>query len=277
MSEVPVRTSLDTTHLDELRQAKLLLENPSLAARISSAIGSPIEKGIDLLPDGARETILDATKKSLDAALKVALYSLKDGHAEASNRTHKASAALSGAAGGVFGLSALAIELPVSTTIMLRSIADIARSEGEGLRERETQLACLEVFALSGNKGSDDAAETGYFGVRAALASAVSDALKYTVSTGAANQAAPALIKLIKQIAARFSVPVTQKAAAQAVPVIGAVGGALINMLFIDHFQDIARGHFVVRRLERSYSPELVRAAYRDLQETQTPPPAADE
>ena len=123
----------------------------------------------------------------------------------------------------------------------------------------------------------DDAAETGYFGVRAALASAVSDALKYTVSTGATNQAAPALIKLIKQIAARFSIPVTQKAAAQAVPVIGAVGGALINTLFIDHFQDIARGHFVVRRLERTYSTELVRAAYRDLQEPPPPPPIADD
>lgn len=275
MSDLPVKSTLDNEHLDELLRAKLLLENPSLAARISSAIGSPIEKGIDLLPDGARETILDATKKSLDAALKVALYSLKDGHAEASNRTHKATAALSGAAGGVFGLSALAIELPVSTTIMLRSIADIARSEGELLQARETQLACLEVFALSGKKGGDDAAETGYFGVRAALASAVSDALKYTVSTGAANQAAPALIRLIKQIAARFSIPVTQKAAAQAVPVIGAVGGALINTLFIDHFQDIARGHFVVRRLERNYGTDLVRAAYRDLQEP--PSPIADD
>lgn len=257
--------AIDAAHLDELCQAKLLLENPSLAARISGTIGSPIEKGIDLLPEGARETILDATRKSLDAALKMALYSLSDGHAEASNRAHKASAALSGAAGGVFGLSALVIELPVSTTIMLRSIADIARSEGEILKDRETQLACLEVFALSGNKGSDDAAETGYFGVRTALASAVSDALKYTVSTSAASQTAPALIRLIKQIAARFSIPVTQKAAAQAVPVIGAVGGALINTLFIDHFQDIARGHFVVRRLERTYGPDIVRATYRDI------------
>lgn len=265
MPEVPVKPSLDPAHLDELHQARLLLENPSLAARISSAVGSPIEKGIDLLPEGARETILDATRKSLDAALKMALYSLTDGHAEASNRTHKASAALSGAAGGVFGLSALVIELPVSTTIMLRSIADIARSEGEILRDRETQLACLEVFALSGSRGSDDAAETGYFGVRAALASAVSDALKYTVSTSAANQAAPALIRLIKQIATRFSIPVTQKAAAQAVPVIGAVGGALINTLFIDHFQDIARGHFVVRRLERTYGKDVVRATYEDI------------
>ena len=39
--------------------------------------------------------------------------------------------AASGAAGGAFGLASLPVELPVSTTIMLRSIADIARAEGE--------------------------------------------------------------------------------------------------------------------------------------------------
>jgi hypothetical protein len=29
--------------------------------------------------------------------------------------------------------------------------------------------------------------------------------------------------------------------------------------LFIDHFQDIARGHFAMRRLERLYDPELIK------------------
>jgi hypothetical protein len=33
------------------------------------------------------------------------------------------------------------------------------------------------------------------------------------------------------------------------------------NLLFIDHFQDVARGHFIVRRLERAYGAETVRAA----------------
>jgi hypothetical protein len=28
------------------------------------------------------------------------------------------------------------------------------------------------------------------------------------------------------------------------------------------HFQDMARGHFTVRRLERHYGPELVRSEY---------------
>jgi hypothetical protein len=58
---------------------------------------------------------------------------------------------------------------------------------------------------------------------------------------------------------------VPQKAAAQAVPVIGAAGGAAVNVLFINHFQDMARGHFIVRRLERAYSPEFIRAEYERL------------
>ena len=67
------------------------------------------------------------------------------------------------------------------------------------------------------------------------------------------------------QVATRFSVQVSEKAAAQAVPVIGAAGGALINTLFMSHFQDAARGHFVVRRLERLYGGEVVREAYAAL------------
>src|SRR3712207_7386206 len=39
---------------------------------------------------------------------------------------------------------------------------------------------------------------------------------------------------------------------AQAVPVLGAISGAAVNTLFIDHFQSLAQGHFTVRRLERS-------------------------
>ena len=80
------------------------------------------------------------------------------------------------------------------------------------------------------------------------------------------------LVRLIAQIASRFGVAVTQKLAAQAVPVIGALGGAAVNYAFIDHFQEVARAHFVVRRLERRYGKEAVRAAYDRLSGN---PPAA--
>ena len=46
---------------------------------------------------------------------------------------------------------------------------------------------------------------------------------------------------------------------------IGAVGGALINTIFIDHFQETARGHFIVRRLERTYGTEVIRSIYEQL------------
>ena len=58
---------------------------------------------------------------------------------------------------------------------------------------------------------------------------------------------------------------VTQKLTAQAVPLIGALGGAAVNYAFIDHFQDVARAHFVVRKLERRYGVDTVREAYERL------------
>ena len=82
---------------------------------------------------------------------------------------------------------------------------------------------------------------------------------------GLGKSGAPALVRLIALIAARFGIVVSQKAAAQMVPVIGAAGGAIINTIFIGHYQDMARGHFVVRRLEKIHGSEPVRKAYEKL------------
>jgi len=46
---------------------------------------------------------------------------------------------------------------------------------------------------------------------------------------------------------------------------VGAAGGALVNTLFIDHFQNMARGHFIVRRLEKEYGADVVERAYASL------------
>jgi hypothetical protein len=48
--------------------------------------------------------------------------------------------------------------------------------------------------------------------------------------------------------------------------VVGAVGGAIINTLFIDHFQNMAQGHFIVRRLERAHGREIVESVYDSLE-----------
>jgi hypothetical protein len=170
-----------------------------------------------------------------------------------------------GAAGGAGGLPALSLELPLSTTIILRSIADIARAEGEDLRTADAKVACVQVLALGGTSDQDDASETGYFAARAAMAKAVSEAVRHIAEKGLTQQGAPAVLRLVTAVASRFSINVTEKAAAQAVPVVGAVGGAIINTLFIDHFQNMAQGHFIVRRLERVHGREIVETAYEDL------------
>jgi hypothetical protein len=257
---------LSKEDLERLGYAKGLLEHPGFGARIISLLGTPIEKGFRLLPAGWKGAVQDATRGALEKALRVAVNSLDSAPRRASSDLlHKLAAAATGAAGGAFGLAALPIELPVSTILMLRSIADIAASEQEQLDRVEARLACLEVFALGGSTTRDDAAETGYFVVRAALARSISEAAAFVAERGLVRDGAPALVRLMAQIASRFGVVVSQKAAAEAVPVIGAVGGAVVNTVFIGHFQSMARGHFIVRRLERGYGPETVKKIYENI------------
>lgn len=259
--------ALSSADIEALGTAKRLLESPGLAVRISNYVGTPIEMGFALLPRQWNALVNAATRKSIAAALDAALWTMDKRAAGApSNWWHKLAVGTSGAAGGVFGLPALAIELPVSTAIMLRSIADVARSQGEDLNAPQARLECIQVLALGGGSKNDDGSETGYFATRAALAKAVSDALKHLAGSTLSQKGAPAMVRLIALIASRFSVVVSEKAAAQAVPVLGAIGGAAINTLFIHHFQDMAKGHFIVRRLERAHGAAEVRRVYAGLQ-----------
>jgi len=263
---MPAQPSMTETDLADLARAKKLLENPSFIAKAADAVGTPIEKLLHALPEKASTAIQTATRTALEKALKVAVATLggESGH-EPSNIWHKVAVVATGAAGGAFGLASLPIELPVSTTIILRSVACIARSKGEDLSAPESALACIEVFALGARRKSDDAAESAYYAVRIALARGVSKAAEYLAGKTALEEGAPVLVRLIATVAERFGVVVAEKAAVGLVPILGAVGGAAINVAFMDHFQDMAEGHFTVRALERKYGAEVVRAAYDNL------------
>ena len=254
---------LSTTELQDLKNAVQLLENPGIAAKIVNVIGMPLEKGMEMLPNKVTDKIVKITQKSLLKVADVAVLTMNNNSGEkSSNGLHKASVAVTGGIGGFFGMYGLAIELPISTTIMFRSIADIARSEGESINDPLTKLACLSVFALGGTTKSDDGTEIGYFTVRAALARSVAEAAEFIATKTLADKGAPALIRLINTIAQRFSIQITEKFAAQAVPIIGAAGGAVLNTVFINHFQDMARGHFIIRRLERKYGEDFIKSEY---------------
>ncbi|NNE07177.1 MAG: EcsC family protein [Gemmatimonadetes bacterium] len=252
--------------LEDLKRARAFLENPSLAVRLTNLVGRPIEASLGVLPLPIRNRVHALTRIAVQKSLEMAVSTMGDRSLRpSSDGLHKILAGASGAGGGAFGILALPVELPVSTTIMLRSIADIARAEGEDITSYEGKLSCVEVFALGGPTKGDDGAETGYYAIRAALAKAVSEASSYLMQRGLVDGTAPAVVRLVSQIAARFGVVVSEKTAAQALPALGAIGGATINLIFIDHFQEMARGHFIVRRLERKYDQDTVRDEYERL------------
>jgi hypothetical protein len=251
-----------------LAAAVHMLEHPGLMVRLAGVVGTPIERGFELLPSDWRERISQATTGALKRSLAVAVRSLGRGteNIEVSNWWHKAVVTASGAASGALGLAALVLELPVSTTVMLRSIAGIARSEGQDIDDMETRLECLQVLAFGGEQGGKaEAAENGYWAVRTAMTRAVQEAASFIAERGCVEEGAPPLLRLIAAVASRFGVVVSEEAAAKAIPIVGAFGGAAVNYLFLDHFQNMARGHFTVRRLEQKYGAGMVRREYERL------------
>ena len=251
--------------LNDLRRAKHKLENPSLTAKIATLIGKPMEAGFRLLPSSWNEKVADITRITLFKGLEFAIRTMGEGEKQESRDwLHRVLVAGSGIAGGAIGIASLPIELPISTTIILRSIADIARSESHDVAQLDVKLACLEVFALGG-RAKDKFEGEGYWVVRAALARSVSEAAAYIARRGIAEEGAPPLVRLLAAIASRFSIVVTEEVAAKAVPIVGAAAGGIINYLFMDHFQEMARGHFIVKRLEKKYTAELVESAYNEL------------
>ena len=256
---------LSREETEDLKRAIACLEGASFAQRLTDAVGRPIGALSRNAPAAARNAVARVSEAALGAALKLALRTIdRNRAAKPAGRAHTFAAAASGALGGAFGLAALPVELPLSTAIVMRSIAEIAREEGEDLSAPHAALACVEVFALGG-EAEETAFESGYFAIRAALAKSVSESARFVASQGLGAQSAPAVVRLLTQVAARFGVIVSEKAAAQAAPILGAIGGAAVNAAFSAHFQSLARGHFIVRRLERRHGASLVAFEYRRL------------
>jgi len=266
-----IDSTISKLEQEELLKAKRILENPNFSMKIANHIGKPIELGLEKINSDKINAI---THKALEKSLNIAILSLrKNNKLSVSRGKHKFFTALSGGVGGAFGLPALAIELPLSTTIMLRSIADIAESEGHDLEKKEIQLACLEVFALGSTKNSeDDGAESAYFSARGAMAfemkvaiDSIANMSNKAIQESLAKGQLPLLIKVINTIASRFGVTVSEKLVAQSIPIIGVLGGVSLNLMFINHFQNMAKGHFIIKRLENKYGLEEIKRNYKHL------------
>lgn len=258
---------LTEAEIAELSWAFQQLEHPSLASRLSSQLGQPVEDLIGLLPVKWQNRLEKTFKRNIYLTVRAALVSMDYSKPNQSHDVlHKVLAMGAGAAGGYLGPLTLLIELPFTTTLMLRSIADIARSYGEDLSQDLTRLACVQVFALGARTKADEAADVGYYALRTILGLHFErDIVSYAVGTKGPH--IPAFIELTRAIAARFGVVISEQMAVKMVPIAGAISGAALNLIFMKHFQDVARGHFIVRRLERQYGIEAIKGKYQKLAE----------
>jgi hypothetical protein len=236
----------------ELDAARRVLEDSSLASKLAGMVGTPVEALRRRLPSFAQGAVDTTVRKALSQALSAATRSSPGWTPPGISSTwmHRGMAAASGAVGGAFGLPGTLIELPVSTTLLLRQIAAEAAAAGEDPTQLETGAECLKVFALGGPNAAADATETGYFATRLALA-------QFLPTMGASL-----LPGFIGAIAARFTGPLMLKLGAQAAPVVGAAAGAAVNLAFLEHFRALGRAHFTVRRLEREHGAAAVRLAW---------------
>jgi hypothetical protein len=255
-------TTLSPADRETLRRAVHNLENQNFAAQLADFAGRPIARVMRMMPKAASTRINKVVEAAVLNCLNVAMRSMElRSTAPPEQRAASVLAGLSGGVSGFFGLAALPLELPVTTTIMLRSIADIARHQGEDLMTLEARLACVEVFAL-GAPRDGRRTDFGYYASRALLGRLAADAATLLLERGATNLSAPVVGPLVSEIATRFSLVVSERSAASALPILGAVGGATVNMIFMNHFQRVARGHFAIRRLERQYGAAVVRRLY---------------
>jgi len=279
MSTADFRQKMSPDDLISLMKAKREMENIGLVMKTMNRIGGSIETGLKRIPSKQQQWLQSKVNETLLLLVKSNLATMQKGNAfkKPSSATYKALVTSTGALSGIFGSTTglgtaiFTSELIISTKFIMRSIMDIARSEGEDLYDPETQMACLQVFALGGDSKDDDGLETSYYTSRYVMDAAVKNATSYIAKNGIgglnkllAGSSNP-LLKLISSIASRFTVQVSEKFVAQAVPIIGAAGGGSINFMFIHHFQKMARAHFTIRRLERKYGQEAVKQKYIEV------------
>ncbi|NRD22244.1 EcsC family protein [Winogradskyella litoriviva] len=278
MSIIPI--SISTEDKDALIHAKSSMHNLSWAIRNVNKVGNTVETGIKFVPEKVLLKVQKIIESVLLKIIKANLLTIQKNKRfkKPSKNTYKGVITGTGAISGFFGSSTgfgtaiFASEVTLTTKFLMRTIMDIARSEGEDIYTLEGQMACMQVFALGGGSKNDDDLETSYYTTRLALNSAINkvsaSGIKITLDSlakGVGVLGSNAIGNFLSNIATRLSLLISEKFLAQAVPVIGAIGGGGLNYVFVDHFQKMATAHFTIRRLERKYGESAIKLVFQSI------------
>jgi hypothetical protein len=244
----------------ELRSiAELYRDAGGTIIKLTEKVGGVVEEYLKKLPEGWQQTVEDFADHALQAAYGAAAttHASEDGDGYF-NRVlasftgegwHKLAAGVSGLVGGAGGLASTLADVAATTTLIMRSIQQIAASHGEDIESQDVRLRCLEVFGFGGPLAEDDEVETGLFSARLALRGKTVEAV-------------------IRTILPRFGLVVSEKILAQAAPIFGAVTGAAINTAFAGYYQQMAHVQFRLGKLEKLHDPDQVRACFERVDRT---------
>lgn len=246
--------SVVMTNLPAASRDPVLEELGAMATRHLEAAG-PVMKAIQAagrVTEAATGTLLGLSPAQFQSALETVFQKLYDAAAYADSIpvvrdapvvASKAGAVASGMAGGFFGFAGIAAELPATTTIIFDAIRKIARQHGFDPTEEAIRRECLAVFAMGGPDEKDDASGAAFITNRLLLQG-------------------EAVTVLISRISAEFMTRLTAKLGSQAMPVIGALSGGVINLAFINYYETVADIHFRLLRLANDYPVLDVNKAY---------------
>lgn len=250
-------SGLGSDTLDELRAIVALHETAAgLIMKLVGRVGSGAESLMAKMLGDWQARIGEASEIALRQAYDIAFAT--QGEADAATLLgralawadgelwHKVATGVTGALGGLGGIATTLVDLPVTTTLILRSIQQIAAGHGEDLTAPDVRAQCLAVLGMGGPLAEDDDTEAGLWATRTALSG-------------------KAVAEMLRAVLPRFGVVVGEKALAQATPLLGAVAGGAINPVFTGFYQTMAHVHFRLRKLERDHDREQLRACFERL------------
>lgn len=253
-------SAFNADEIDELKSIAKLYSNASgLVMKMAGWVGHAGEKALEKIPAEWQAKIGEATQ----LALRSSYWAAENSHADQSEegmissalswlsgeRFHKVTTGLAGATGGFGDIATTIAEIPVTTTLIMRAIQEVARGYGEDITEEAVRLQCLTVFGLGGPLTEDDDAETGFYAARMGI-------------TG------KTLAEVMSKVLPRFGVPISQKVLAQATPLLGAAAGATLNTSFVSYYQTMAHVHFRLRKLEQDHPTDEVKACFERIVRT---------
>ena len=187
--------------------------------------------GWSRLPEGLRRKlearIADVLEKGFDARL----------------RPSRKAVLVSGALGGAFGVTGALVELPVSLLLFLQAIRAEAVAAGLDPGREGVRRAAIDILMRGQVVAVEEALEAGFLNARLGLAG--------PMVSGWIARLVPQLVPVLGQ-----------RLALKAVPVVGALGGAIANGVWVEHYRGLARLRFGLMALAEDHGVEAVIAGW---------------